>query len=142
MSSTCFSISKSFQGRIFTQFGGEDQTFLCVIALYDCLSTTTTFDLWMSIGAHDVFALVVNFINANWQLNQIIIGLFGAIEITSQAMAMKLQALLDKYNLWKKILLYVKDEGSNVGAMTTLLMSQPHFGQSGRMQLPLPKVET
>ncbi len=42
----------------------------------------------MSIGAHDVFALVVNFINANWQLNQIIIGLFGAIEITSQAMAM------------------------------------------------------
>jgi hypothetical protein len=77
----------------------------------------------MSIGAHDVFALVVNFINANWQLNQIIIGLFGAIEITSQAMAMKLQALLDNYNLWKKILVYVKDEGSNVGAMTTILKS-------------------
>jgi hypothetical protein len=33
---------------------------------------------------------------------------------------MKLQALLDKYNLWKKILAYVKDEGSNLGAMTTL----------------------
>jgi hypothetical protein len=34
---------------------------------------------------------------------------------------MKLQALLDKYNLWKKILMYVKDEGSNLGAMTTTL---------------------
>ncbi len=31
------------------------------------------------------------------------------------------QALLDKYGLRKKIITYVKDEGSNVDAMTTTL---------------------
>jgi hypothetical protein len=29
--------------------------------LVDCLLTTYTFDLWMSKGAWDVFAIVVNF---------------------------------------------------------------------------------
>ncbi len=36
-------------------------------------------------------------------------------------MAMKLQAFLDKYNLWKKIITYVKDQGSKLGAMTIAL---------------------
>jgi hypothetical protein len=33
--------------------------------LSKCLLATTTFDLWMSMGAYDVFALVVNFINVD-----------------------------------------------------------------------------
>jgi hypothetical protein len=36
-------------------------------------------------------------------------------------MALKLQALLDKYDLRKKILAYVKDKGVNLGALTTIL---------------------
>ncbi len=39
----------------------------------------------------------------------------------SQVMALKLQALLDKYDLRKKILAYVKDKGVNLGALTTIL---------------------
>jgi len=31
--------------------------------LKKCYFATTTFDLWMSKGAHDVFALVINFLN-------------------------------------------------------------------------------
>jgi hypothetical protein len=91
--------------------------------LFDYLFTTTTFDLWMSMGAYEVFALVVNFINANWQPKQVTIGFFEAIEITGQTMAVKLQAFLDKYNLWKKITAYVKGEGSKLRAMTTTLKS-------------------
>jgi len=29
--------------------------------LADCYSVTTSFDLWMSKGAYDIFALVINF---------------------------------------------------------------------------------
>jgi hypothetical protein len=31
--------------------------------LKQCYSTTTSFDLWMSKCAHDVFALVISFLN-------------------------------------------------------------------------------
>jgi hypothetical protein len=31
--------------------------------LKQCYSSTTSFDLWMSKGAHDVFVLVINFLN-------------------------------------------------------------------------------
>jgi hypothetical protein len=30
--------------------------------LTNYISTTTRFDLWMSKGAHDIFALVINFL--------------------------------------------------------------------------------
>ncbi len=46
------------------------------------------------------------------------IGLFVAIEILGQALAKRLTKLLDKYGLKKKIIVYVKDEGSNFNAMT------------------------
>jgi len=33
--------------------------------LGDCISTTTSFKLWMSNRAHDIFALVINFLGSN-----------------------------------------------------------------------------
>jgi hypothetical protein len=36
------------------------------------------FDLWMSKGAHDIFALVMNFLGSDRQPKQITIGLFNA----------------------------------------------------------------
>jgi hypothetical protein len=36
----------------------------------------TSFDLWMSIGAHNVFALVMNFLREDWVTKHIIIGFF------------------------------------------------------------------
>jgi hypothetical protein len=32
---------------------------------FSCMSITTCFDLWMSKGAYDIFALVINFLNEN-----------------------------------------------------------------------------
>ncbi len=40
---------------------------------------------------------------------------------TSQTLARSLIELLDKYGLRKKIIVYVKDESSNLNAMTTTL---------------------
>jgi hypothetical protein len=46
--------------------------------------------------------------------------LFEAIEIIDQTLARNTK-LLDKYGLRKKIIAYVKDEGSNFNAMTITL---------------------
>jgi hypothetical protein len=76
----------------------------------------------MSKGAYDVFSLVMNFIGVNWKPKCVmIVGLFETTKRNSQVMALKLQALLDKYDLRKKILAYVKDKGVNLGALTTIL---------------------
>jgi hypothetical protein len=45
------------------------------------------------------------------------IGLFEATKTTRQALAKRLTKLLDKYNLRKKIIVYVKDERSNINVM-------------------------
>jgi len=51
------------------------------------------------------------------------IGLFEAIEIISQTLVTNLIELLDQYGLRKKIIAYVKDEGSNLTTMTIALKS-------------------
>ncbi len=51
-----------------------------------CIYATTSFDLWMSKGAHDIFALVMNFLGSNWQPKQVIICLFKATEINGQTL--------------------------------------------------------
>jgi hypothetical protein len=45
------------------------------------------------------------------------IGLFEATKTTRQALAKSLTKLLDKYGLRKKIIVYVKDESSNINVM-------------------------
>ncbi len=47
--------------------------------------------------------------------------MFEAIETINQALARSLTKLVDKYGLRKKIIAYVKDEGSNFNAMTIAL---------------------
>jgi hypothetical protein len=86
--------------------------------LKQCYYATISFDLWMSKGAHDVFALMINFLNEGWQPQHITIGLFEANEIIG-AMARNLIELLDQYDLKKIFFAYVKDEGVNLNAMTT-----------------------
>ncbi len=48
--------------------------------LIDCIFATTSFDLWMSKGVHDIFALVIKILGSDWQPKQITIGLFEAID--------------------------------------------------------------
>ncbi len=47
--------------------------------------------------------------------------MFEAIKTPSQTLARSLTKLLDKYDLRKKIITYVKDEASNLNAMTITL---------------------
>jgi hypothetical protein len=86
--------------------------------LIDCIFVTTSFDLWMSTGMHDIFALVINFLRFDQQPKQINIGLFEAIETIGQALANNSTKLFDQYGLRNKIIAYVKDEGSNLNTMT------------------------
>jgi hypothetical protein len=82
------------------------------------MSTIASFDLWMSKGAYDIFALVINFLDENWQLKKVTIGLFEAIKTIGQALARNLKDFLDFYGLSKKIIAYVKYEGVNFNSMT------------------------
>ncbi len=50
-----------------------------------------------------------------------IVGLFEVTKITGQALAKSLIKLLDKYGLRKNIIVYVKDERSNLNAMISAL---------------------
>jgi hypothetical protein len=62
-------------------------------------------------GAYDIFALVINFLDENWQPKKVTIGLFEATETIGQTLAKNLKELLDSYGLSKKIIAYVNKEG-------------------------------
>ncbi len=83
-----------------------------------CIYATTSFDLWMSKGAQDIFAFVINFLGFDWQPKQITIGLFEATKINGQTLANKLRKFFGQYGLRNKIIAYIKDEGSNLSTMT------------------------
>jgi len=93
-----------------------------LLALAECYSIIVSFDLWMFKGANDVFALVIIFLSNDRQPKHVIISLFEKTKITGQALE-SLTKLLDKYGLRRKIILYVKDEGYNLNAMTSVLKS-------------------
>jgi hypothetical protein len=85
----------------------------------------------MSKEAYDVFTLGINFLSNDSQPKHVTIGLFEATKTTSQTLAKNLIKLLDKHGLRKKIIVYVKDEGSNLNAMTIALkvvMNNEFFG--------------
>ncbi len=80
-----------------------------------------SFALWMFEGVYVIFALMINFLGSDWQPKHVTIGLFDVTNNTIQTLARSLTMLLDKYGLKKKIIAYVKDEGSNLNAMTVAL---------------------
>jgi hypothetical protein len=51
-----------------------------LLKLNECYYATTSFYLWMSKNAHDIFALVISFLNEEWQPQHVTIGLFEANE--------------------------------------------------------------
>jgi hypothetical protein len=57
----------------------------------------------------------------DWMLKHITTSLFGTFETLMQALAKSLQNLLEQYDLTKKIIAYVKDEGANSNTMTIAL---------------------
>jgi hypothetical protein len=65
----------------------------------------------MSKGNYDIFALVVNFLNAYWQPKQVTIGLFEVTETIRQALAINLNIFLNSFGFRKKILHLLKMRG-------------------------------
>ncbi len=52
-----------------------------ILALFSCVTTSVTFDLWMSQSGFDIFSLVVNFIDDAWVPKHVNVGLFEAPNI-------------------------------------------------------------
>jgi len=71
----------------------------------------------MSKGAYDIFSFVIYFLGIDWQPKHITIGLFKAFDTFGHALAKDLIEFLDKYDLRKRIIAYVKNEGSNLNTM-------------------------
>jgi len=77
------------------------------------VKTTTllaSFDLWMSRGGVDTFALVINCLNESWMPRHVTIGLFEVHETIGLSMAGQLRSLLEKYDLMNCMIAFVKDE--------------------------------
>ncbi len=83
-------------------------------ALFSCVTTSVTFDLWMSQSGFDIFSLVVNFIDDAWVPKHVNVDLFKTPNITSVALVKIVKPLLAKFKFTHKIIAYVKDKGSNL----------------------------
>jgi hypothetical protein len=81
--------------------------------------------------ALDVFALVVNFLGEDWMFKHITIGLF---EASRQTLTRSLQELLEQYGLTKNIIVYVKNECTNLITMTFALKSIVSFEALGMIE--------
>jgi hypothetical protein len=92
--------------------------------LAQCQTGTASFDLWMSRGAKDIFALVWNFLDTDWKMQHVTLGMFEATNSTQGTdLAPFVEELLAKYNLQGRCIAYVKDEGGNLQTMTAALKS-------------------
>jgi hypothetical protein len=49
-------------------------------------------------GTHDMFAFLISFLGANWQLKDVTLGLFEVVNISWKTLAKYLIKLLEKYN--------------------------------------------
>ncbi len=55
-----FPLRKTFVENVLLRLVEKTMVIYVQLALANCLSTTCTFDLWMSKGTHDIFVVVVN----------------------------------------------------------------------------------
>jgi hypothetical protein len=108
--------------HILLKLAKKTKTNLIFEVLEACDTYTLSFDLWMSKGRVDTFVLIVHILNHNWGLGHVTIDLFE-ITKTSDAMAIQVNEVLAAYGLNVKILAYVKDEGSNISIMTSVVTS-------------------
>ncbi len=77
-----------------------------ILILDSCVTTITSFDLWMSKSRHEIY--VINFINSLWVPHDVTMGLFEPTNTFRIAMATQVKDLLSLYNLFNKLITYVK----------------------------------
>ncbi len=85
-----------------------------ILALDSSLTTTSSFDLWISRSRHDTFSLVINFINSQQVPYHVTVGYFEVNDKIGVAMAKQVRDFMFPYNLLEKLIAYVKDEGGNM----------------------------
>jgi hypothetical protein len=119
MSSCSIPFLKIIFTHCFIQIGGICFLNVCFAFVNECCYAISSFDL--SKGAYDVLALVINFLWFYWKLKEITLGLFKIIKIIRQTLANNFIDLLDTYGLKNKIITYVKDEGSSLNTLTSVL---------------------
>jgi hypothetical protein len=57
----------------------KTKTNICLISLINYVFVITSFNLWMSKKARDIYTFVVNLFRKNWVPKHITIGLFEAL---------------------------------------------------------------
>jgi hypothetical protein len=62
----CFPSKKLFSQEVLVDLVEKTKQKYVLPKLKQCYSTTSSFYLWMSKGAHDVFALMISFLNEEW----------------------------------------------------------------------------
>jgi len=98
---------KSFSRIFLSNLFEKIKQLYVLLSLADCYYVTTNFDLWMSKGAYDIYALVIKFLGFDWQPKHIAIGLFEASDTSKHALPKDLIKLLCKYDSRKKIIICV-----------------------------------
>jgi len=81
MSRTKFPFQKKVFIEILPRLMEKTKQLHVLPTLVECHFAIASFDLWMSKGAYEVFALVINFLEKDWQRKHMIINLFKAIKI-------------------------------------------------------------
>jgi len=92
-----------------------------ILAFQSCVACTCSIDFWMARVGHDMFAMLVNFINSSWQPIHVTIGIFEDSNIEGATMVNQVKILFDSFGLLDKVVGYVKDKGSNLNILTFAL---------------------
>jgi len=93
-----------------------------LFALMKCTTTSVTFDLWMNKTRFDTFVLIVNFIDDAWVPINATFELFETPNIMPRDNPCRIcEASSSKIQLTKKVIAYVKGEGSNLNTLATTL---------------------
>jgi hypothetical protein len=74
--------------------GQQDHGTPFFLAFVDAIIVITIFNLWMSQGGFDMFALVVNYINKKWEPCHVTTTNLEVHETSGVAMAIQLKDLL------------------------------------------------
>lgn len=82
-----------------------------------------TFDLWMLRTEVDILCLVVNFIDSDWEPRHITLGTYKTSYIGRATLAIIVKMLLSNFHLTDKVILCVKNEGSNLKTLALALTS-------------------
>jgi hypothetical protein len=61
-----FPCKEDLHKRGFIRVSEKEKNLYVLFAFRKCLLAMITFDFWTSMGAHDIFALLVSFISTNW----------------------------------------------------------------------------